>query len=455
MQRPSRAASRTKAVLFGVIALSLTLSATAASAAGGDKDGGGSGVQRETGRVAPRADDKGVEPEKSRTAADAGVNALADTIDAYQRVDPELTLAQARAAAEGQDARKQLWDAVLAKNVDAFGGAWYDPRKNTLHVNVTNDGVGRQVLKEARAARVSVTTHLVEYSFDELDTAAGVLRSGKGELGQEADGHVGLDVRTNEVVVQVPADQLAQARKQAPRNVRVEAATKQDIEADACTDRNSCPDAVRAGSIMWKGSVGNDWCSVGATALSSTTNRRYVLTAGHCVGAGGESWGTANRTIGTRWAQRNSGDVDVATIWVNNWPFSGQSNGEIWAQWRANRAVDMDGVAPSQAWIWVGDTVCLAANYTDPDAGSNRCGVVGANADASVRGMTRVDGVDACGGDSGGGWYWLTSSGIRFGYGVHSRSDTGCNGSAGGDSSWFTTLPRVKTWIPSLGFQTQ
>lgn len=291
--------------------------------------------------------------------------------------------------------------------------------------------------------------------FDELDERAGALRDAGGELGKLGDERVGLDVWDNRVVVQVAARNLAQAREQAPGNVRVEVAKKQAIEADACIDRNSCPDAVRAGSILWKGSVGNDWCSVGATAVSSTTDRRYLLTAGHCVGAMGEYWETANRYVGTRSASQNSGDVDVATIWVRYWPFSTQSNGEIWAQWQADRAVDMDSVAPSQSWIWEGDTVCLAANYTDPDAVGNRCGVVGANSDASVRGMTRVDGIDACGGDSGGGWYWLTNSGSRYGCGVHSRSDEGCNGSKGGDRSWFTTLPRVKSWIPSLSYETE
>ncbi len=462
MKRPTRGVGRAKLAVLGAIALSATLSATAGATAGaaagaadGGIDGGGTGLQRESQSLAPRGDTKTSAGEQGRTATDAGKDALAATIDAYLRVDPKLTPEQAKAAAQGQDARKELWDAVIAKNVHAFGGAWFDPRKNTLHVNATDESFAKAVLEEAGAARLDVSTHLVAYSFDELDEVAGALRSGKGELGEAADGRVGLDVPTNQVVVQVPSAEVEKAQKLAPRNVRVEAATKQSVEADACTDRNSCPDAVRAGSIMWKSSVGNDWCSVGATALSSTTNRRYVLTAGHCVGANGESWGTANRTVGTRWAQRNSGDVDVATIWVRNWPFSAQSNGDVWAQWQSDRAVDMDGVAPTQSWIWVGDTVCLAANYTDPDAVGNRCGVVGANSDASVRGMTRVDGVDACGGDSGGGWYWLTSGGSRWGYGVHSRSDTGCNGSSGGDTSWFTTLPRVKGWIPSLGFETQ
>jgi streptogrisin C len=63
--------------------------------------------------------------------------------------------------------------------------------------------------------------------------------------------------------------------------------------------------------------------------------------------------------------------------------------------------------------------------------------------------MARVDGLDGCGGDSGGGWYWLSSSGNRYGYGLHSRSWEGCHVS-GGDS-WFSPLPTIKdTFTPGL-----
>jgi len=94
-----------------------------------------------------------------------------------------------------------------------------------------------------------------------------------------------------------------------------------------------------------------------------------------------------------------------------------------------------------------GETVCLSANYTSPSA-TNPCGILGSNSDASSRGMARVDGVDACGGDSGGGWYWLSSAGNRYAYGIHSRSDTGCHGDAGGNRSWYSAIATVKS-----GFQ--
>lgn len=453
MQRKLRARTDLKAVVLGALALGLVLTPTAAGATVDGPDGKGPGSHRETGPVAPRGEK--ADPGKPGFSAAERGKVLVAAADAYQRAYPRLTREGAEAAARGQDARKQLWEDVLAENTDAFGGAWFDPRANVLHVNVTDEGLAERVLARADEQGLKVRPHLVKVSFDELDALAAELRESRDGLGELAAGRVGLDVRDNQVVVHVPKEELERARGEAPRHVRVEVAEKRDVEADACLDRDDCPDAVRAGSILWKGSIGNDWCSAGATAKSSTTGRRYVLTAGHCVGAMGEYWGTANRYIGTRWASQNAGDVDVATIWVRYWPFRIQNNGEVWAQWMANRAVDMDAVAPTQSWIWVGDVVCLAANYTDPDAFGNRCGVIGANADAGVRGMTRVDGVDACGGDSGGGWYWLTSSGSRWGYGVHSRSSTGCNGSNGGDQSWFTTLPRVKTWIPSLNYETQ
>jgi streptogrisin C len=70
--------------------------------------------------------------------------------------------------------------------------------------------------------------------------------------------------------------------------------------------------------------------------------------------------------------------------------------------------------------------------------------------------MVRVDGLDACPGDSGGGWYWLTSTGRRYAYGIHSRSDTGCHGSGGGSHSWFSALPTVKsTFTPTLNVETR
>jgi streptogrisin C len=102
----------------------------------------------------------------------------------------------------------------------------------------------------------------------------------------------------------------------------------------------------------------------------------------------------------------------------------------------------VQGVAATANVMVAGETVCLAANFSAP-TGDNPCGVLATTSDAAVRGLARVEGVDACGGDSGGGWYGL-SSGYRSAYGIHSRSDAGCHGDTGGSRSWFTSIANAK-----------
>ncbi len=406
-----------------------------------------------TNRQAPRTT-TGPEAKGVHDGTQVGSEGIKEAVDAYQRAYPGIDLGAAEAAARGQQTRKDLYDAVLAKRQANFGGAWFDPPTNVLHVAVTSDALGGDVDAWATEVGQKVRVHRVERSFDDLDAAATRLRSDRTALGTAAAGRVGIDVRTNEVVAQVSRSKVrALAAVGAETGVRVEAATT-DVELDACNDRADCNDSVRAGSVMWRGSVGTPWCSTGVTGRSTATNFRYVFTAGHCSNGNGVTWGTGSWTIGTMAFSANAGDLDVGAVRATWWPYTWQPGGDIWMQNAVDRRVDMDAVAPTQSWIWVGDTVCLAANYTDTDAAGNRCGVVGSNADPAAGGKTRVDGVDACGGDSGGGWYWLVG-GTRWGYGVHSSSNIGCNGSNGGNSSWFTTLPRLKTWFPAIVFEIQ
>jgi streptogrisin C len=199
--------------------------------------------------------------------------------------------------------------------------------------------------------------------------------------------------------------------------------------------------------MLWTGSAGNNVCSVGFTGRQ-TNNARWVLTAGHCSGGNGITWGTGTAAIGPMYASIDSGAYDASLIQVTNPWFAYDQGGEIY------QSVYVNGVAPTLGYIWAGDTVCLSANYTNP-SGPNYCGVIGTNSDASVRGMARVNGLDGCPGDSGGGWYWLTSSGQRIAYGLHSRSDTGCHGDQGGSHSWFSPLPTIKNWVPWVNIETR
>lgn len=223
-------------------------------------------------------------------------------------------------------------------------------------------------------------------------------------------------------------------------------------EEDAgCTTRDACDWTVRAGTMLWRGSAGNNVCSVGFTGRTSS-NTRYVFTAGHCSSGNNITWGTGALSIGPMQASRNSGAVDAALIRVTNPWFAGDSGGEIYHPTVAGRSLPVRGVAPTLSFIVSGETVCLSANYQSP-GGPNLCGVVGTNSDPNVRGMVRVDGLDACPGDSGGGWYWLTSSNNRWAYGIHSRSNSGCHVSGG--HSWFSAVPTVKSWAPSVTIETR
>ena len=382
------------------------------------------------------------------TAPEASV-VLEAQVAAYRAAYPRLSVDLARRAAEHQGERKLVYDDLVRNGDRDFGGAWFDPTTGVLHVAVTNTGAERRALTTAREHGVEVETHRVRRPVAQLEAQAASLRQGTSPVARAARGQVGYDVRTNTVVASVPADQRARLEAEGlPDGVTLvddpHIATEQDY---GCTSRTACDWTIRAGSVLWRGATGNNVCSVGFTGRDSS-NRRYTLTAGHCSNGNGVTWGTGTAPIGPMMASINSGAQDAAVVRVTNSWFAADGGGEIYL----NTAVNY--VAPTVSYIWAGETVCLSANFTNP-TGPNRCGVVGTNSDPAVRGMVRVDGLDACGGDSGGGWYWLASSTYRVAYGVHSRSDVGCQGSNGGNRSWFSPIASIRSWAPWLTIETR
>jgi streptogrisin C len=374
-------------------------------------------------------------------AADGG-STLAATVSAYQRSYPSMSLSEARAAANGQDDRKAVVAEVIKRHGDSFGGAWYDPPSGILHIATTTAAATARVKTLSSANNVRFTVHAVKRTFAELERQADALRAGAGELGRAAQGKVGIDVTTNQVTVALPAGTRVAG---VPDGVKVVVDPQIRTEEDAgCTARDACDWTIRAGAMLWDGFAGNNVCSVGFTARNAS-NQRVVYTAGHCSSGAGVTWGTGALPIGPMGVSQNAGAVDGAIISVTNSWFTGDLGGEIYIQ-GGTFSMPVKGVAPTLSYIVAGETVCLAANYTQP-TGSNFCGTVGTNSDAAVRGMVRVDGLDACGGDSGGGWYWLPSSGNRYAYGIHSRSDPGCHGDQSGTRSWFSAVPTVKAAI--------
>lgn len=374
-----------------------------------------------------------VKPAPADTGAASAAVQEANAIKAYRTSYPGLSESQARTAYTQQRQRKDVYEQVTGAT---FGGAWYDPPTGVLHLAVTTAAAAAKAADAGRTAGIAVTTHRVRHSYANLEKRAAALRADTGALGKAARGQVGIDVQGNRVVAAVPAAKLAGVRSAAPSGVALVADPGIRTEEDAgCTARNACDYTIRAGSMLWYGSAGYV-CSVGFTARTAS-NQRYVYTAGHC-NSGGATWGTGGQYIGPMTSAVQSGAVDAGIIRVDNPWFAGDHGGEIY------KTLSVNYTAPTLGYIWVGDVVCLSANYSNPGATSNPCGTVGSTSDASVLGMVRVNGLDGCPGDSGGGWYWLASSTYRVAYGLHSRSDAGCHGSQGGSRSWFSPLPTIK-----------
>jgi streptogrisin C len=396
-------------------------------------------------------------------AATAG-SALADDrgsqleagIAAYQAAYPKISPDAARAAAEQQDARKELYGTLSKGGDTTFAGATFDPPSGLLRVFTTDREVASLAQETGKQLGLNVEPSIVEHSYSDLEKQAAAVRARKDTLGSYARSYGGIETANNRFVIALTAGQqalVADAAKEAGVTLITRTSTPKTEQDAGCTSRSACDWTIRAGSMIWTPSAGNNNCSVGFTARNAA-NQRFTYTAGHCS-SGATLWGTGGQSIGTLSSARNSGPVDASIIPVTNPWFQFDTGGEIYNEFFPNRSVAVNGVAPSLSFIWSGDLVCLAANFTSPN-GPNFCGVVGTNSDPAVRGMVRVDGLDACPGDSGGGWYWLTSSGRRYAYGIHSRSDIGCHGSNGGSHSWFSALPTVKsTFTPSLNVETR
>jgi len=356
---------------------------------------------------------------QAMAAGTDGSSPLKAAADAYRSAYPELSAAQAATAAAEQPARKALYASVP---LSQYGGAWYDAPSDTVHINTTTQTAADAAEARARELDVHVVTRVVSRTFADLQRQADTQRA--------SNENVGIDVKTNRVVTAAPNSAVVE---------------------DACTARNQCDTSVRAGIRVWRGTQGVNICSVGFTGRDYSTNYRWMILAGHCSNGALVTWGTWNGTIGPMIASLNSGAVDAAAVLINDPAYSGQAGGQIYRDAAYGGTVRVDAAADLLTDMTVGDTVCLSANTTELN-GPNYCGVLGSISDPAVRGMARIDGMDACGGDSGGGWYGLSGS-TRTAYGIHSRSNSTCH-AAGGDS-WFTPWASVKSsLVPGVDIET-
>jgi streptogrisin C len=376
---------------------------------------------------------------KPAPAADtgAGGDAVEAAVQAYRKVYPQMSEAAARTAASQQELRKEL-HSRLVQDADTYGGGWFDAPSGVSHLALTTVAAEARAAQAGRELGIAVQTHRVARSFVELEKQAAALRTGKDAFSQAARGQVGIDVATNSVTVALASDQLNRVAKAVPAGVRVVPPGTVTSEADVCTARDNCNDSLRSGLVV----TGSAGCSLGFTARG-TTGVRWALTAGHCAGSTTSTWSTGGTSIGPLNPVNaiDSGAVDAGAIQVTNAGYAADTVGRIYIS--GTSWVGVKGSAPTLSFIWVGETVCLSARYQAPGTVGNPCAVVANTSDPTNRGLVRVEGYDACGGDSGGGWYWLPASGNRYAYGLHSRSSSGCNDPAA--VSWFSALPMFWT----------
>ncbi|WP_326554551.1 hypothetical protein [Micromonospora sp. NBC_01813] len=386
----------------------------------------------------------GAAPAAGAAARDTGRAAVvtAAMAQAYLNAHPGLSADAAARAAEVQSHGEAL-KTELVKRPETFGGAWFDPFSATYQVAVTTTAAEREITKVSRDLGVPVRTHRVTRTYAELEQRAEALRTGSDQLSRAAAGLVGIDVETNQVVVALPQRQRDALAGTVPAGVTLVTADARSFDLDVCNSRNDCNDSLRSGLVIRR-SGGS--CSAGFTARGST-GVRWLLTSGHCAGLNA-AWSTGTTTpttIGTMTDAIDSGRVDAGAIQVTNATYRADTVGRIYMHNAAGRSVPVNGAAPSMGFILQGETVCLAARIIDPANPGNPCGTITSVSDPNKRGMVRVGGYDACPGDSGGGWYWLSSSGSRWAYGLHSRSESGCN--AAPNNSWFSPLPSFWTGL--------
>jgi streptogrisin C len=357
-------------------------------------------------------------------AYDQGSSGLQTVADAYLANYKGLTPQAAQAAAVAQATGGVALKAAVEKQWKSYAGGSFDPYTARYNLRVTDAAVGRALAATGAAHGIAVDTSLVSRSWDELTAQVAALQKGSSALSRAAGQNFGIDVATNRVVAAVPANRVASLAPQAPAGVTVKAAESTKVEADACTSRANCDDFLAAGLVIRNGNPGAQVCSLGFTARNAS-GQRITLTAGHCSTGVGQTWANGNttiRTIGTVSSRADSGPVDVTRIQSTNSFYGNVNSGRIYTSPPANWSP-----VTGKNFFVIGDIACIAANITNPTRNGNPCGTVTSLSDPDRRSMVRIDGYDACPGDSGGGWYWLPGNGQRWAAALHSRSEEGCN----------------------------
>jgi streptogrisin C len=370
-------------------------------------------------------------------------------VNGYLRSYPTLSKDQALRAALGQEHRIRLLERLQSQDAAGFGGSWYDPLTDTQHINAVGAAAATQAGRLGADAGLTIATHQVTHSLTQLQAIAADINAGKHPvLGRAAIDAAAPEAVTNKVTVTLPAADLARFRNSRATLSSVIVFREGDTSSNPeCASRLACTTPLRSGIVMWyltNQGVRQPWCSLGFTARASDGSR-WAVTAGHCGTRSGEfaQWGHSAEPIGLIQAGRNSGNIDIARVQVTNpvW----QTGGYLYDYYRPNVPAPLHYSITARGTIQAGDVVCLSAWHSVPD---NCGGILRA---FSPNGMPEVY-FDACGGDSGGGWFYITSYGENWAYGIHKGEQVGGTDTChqhGTNNSIFTAVPDMNAWWDS------
>ncbi|MEV7423827.1 MULTISPECIES: S1 family peptidase [unclassified Streptomyces] len=221
--------------------------------------------------------------------------ASAGMLSAMQK-DLGLTAGQAKARLAAEKTATAVEGKAVRAAGSSYGGSWFNPDSNSLTVAVSDSG------KAAAVRATGATVRVVKHSASQLDAA----KSKIDKLGASAPDGIagwGVDAKTNQVVVNVVADQRND------NDVRAFVARAEKAGPVTVEETAEAPSTTAAGTVGGDPYyTGNVRCSIGFSVHGG------FVTAGHCGGTGASVSGWDGSYIGNFQGSTFPGN-DYA--WVN------------------------------------------------------------------------------------------------------------------------------------------
>jgi streptogrisin C len=340
---------------------------------------------------------------------------------------------------QSEIARTEILSKIEAALGSAYAGAWFEPTSAQLHLGVTSPA--SRLAVEETVARAGLTGDVVatpvRSTWEQLLATEqrwnGMLASAfaRGEV------KLTLSPQLNAVSVTLssaaPATERAALEREASAsNIKVYVFVVPSSQLEITQDRQGvcktfvkgkayCEKPITAGVTIVE-SAGKP-CTAGPLAIGkgNESSKTYVLTAGHCLVAGGEPWfgftpAGVKGKIGPVVKIVNGLPGDYGDILIEQPGFwSENGNPSIYAltaEWKLTESTKSYPVRGERTPV-VGFTNCHEGQTTGQSCGQIKAvsGVVYININGVKKeGLVEDKGANAEGGDSGGPWLFIESN---------------------------------------------